>query len=305
MSDTDSAATYSIKAVAEATGLTVETLRAWERRYGVIEPKRGPGGHRLYTSHDVARLRRLRETTARGHPIGKIAHLSNEALSRLISDRPASRDDVAAQALIERILAAVDGYRPAECDQAMTMAFALLSPLVAVRSVLSPALREVGERWHRGEMCIAQERIASNCVRRQLISLLYTFNSVAEGAAVVFATLSGERHELGILMYATIAASLKVRTFYLGPDLPVEEMARCALEIGATAVAISLVNRDQTEATLTQLHALRRGLPDDTEIWLGGPALIEIDESSLPTRSIRMLEPGDFEQRVGLLGAAR
>ncbi len=305
MSDTDSAATYSIKAVAEATGLTVETLRAWERRYGVIEPKRGPGGHRLYTSHDVLRLRRLRETTARGHPIGKIAHLSNEALSRLISDRPASRDDVAAQALIERILAAVDGYQPAECDQAMTMAFALLSPLVAVRSVLSPALREVGERWHRGEMCIAQERIASNCVRRQLISLLYTFNSVAEGAAVVFATLSGERHELGILMYATIAASLKVRTFYLGPDLPVEEMARCALEIGATAVAISLVNRDQTEATLAQLHALRRGLPDNTEIWLGGPALIEIDESTLPTRSVRMLEPGDFEQRVGLLGAAR
>jgi MerR family transcriptional regulator, light-induced transcriptional regulator len=305
MSDTDSAATYSIKAVAEATGLTVETLRAWERRYRVIEPKRGAGGHRLYTSHDVSRLRRLRETTDRGHPIGKVAHLSNDALSRLLSDQPASRDDLAAQALIERILAAVGGYRPAECDQAMAMAFALLSPMQAVRGVLSPALREVGERWHRGEMCIAQERIASNCVRRQLISLLHTFNSVAEEAAVVFATLSGERHELGILMYATIAASLKVRTFYLGPDLPAEEVARYALEIDATAVAISLVNRDRREETLAQLHALRRQLSDNAEIWLGGPALIEFDESTLPTRSIRMLEPGDFEQRVGLLGAAR
>jgi MerR family transcriptional regulator, light-induced transcriptional regulator len=305
MSDTESAATYSIKAVAEATGLTVETLRAWERRYRVIEPKRGAGGHRLYTTHDVSRLRRLHETTARGHAIGKIAHLSNDALSRLLSDHPASSGDTAAQALIERILAAVSTYRWAECDQLMAMAFALLAPLEAVRSVLSPALREVGERWHRGEMSIAQERIASNCARRQLTLLLHTFNSIAKGPAVVFTTLSGERHELGILMYATLAASLRLRTFYLGPDLPAEEAARCAREIDALAVAISLVNHGELEPTLAQLHSLRGQLPAAVEIWLGGPALLDIDESALPPRSIRMLEPGDFEQRVGLLEAAR
>ncbi len=305
MSDTDSAATYSIKAVAEATGLTVETLRAWERRYGVIVPKRGAGGHRLYTTHDVSRLRRLHETTARGHPIGKIAHLSNDALGRLLSDHPAGGHDAAAQALVERILAAVSKYRLAECDQGMAMAFALMPPFEAVRGVLAPALREVGERWHRGEMSIAQERIASNCARRQLIALLHTFNSVAKGAAVVFATLSGERHELGILMYATLAASLRLRTFYLGPDLPAEEVARFAIKIRAMAVAISLVNHDQLEGTLAQLHGLRAQLPDEMEIWLGGPALVEIDEATLPPRSVRMLEPGDFEQRVGLLEAAR
>jgi DNA-binding transcriptional MerR regulator/methylmalonyl-CoA mutase cobalamin-binding subunit len=304
MSDTESAATYSIKAVAEATGLTVETLRAWERRYRVIEPKRGAGGHRLYTSHDVSRLRRLQETTARGHPIGKIAHLSNDALSRLLSDHP-SGADAASHALIERILAAVGKYRLAECDQVMAMAFALMSPFEAVRSVLSPALREVGDRWHRGELSIAQERIASNCARRQLTALLHTFNSVAKGAAVVFATLSGERHELGILMYATIAASLRVRTVYLGPDLPPEEVARCALQINALAVAVGLVNHEPLEATVAQLHALRCQLPGEVEIWLGGPALVDIDESALPSRSVRMLEPGDFEQRVGLLEAAR
>ena len=305
MSDTEPAATYSIKAVAEATGLTVETLRAWERRYGVIEPQRGAGGHRLYTSHDVSRLRRLHETTARGHPIGKIAHLSNDALSRLLSDHRASGDAAAAKALIERILAAVSKYQLAECDQVMAMAFALLPPVEAVRNVLSPALREVGERWHRGEMSIAQERIASNCARRQLIALLHTFNSVAKGPAVVFATMSGERHELGVLMYAMLAASLQLRTFYLGPDLPAEEAARCALNINAKAVAVSLVNRHQIDANLAQLAALRRELPDEVEIWLGGPALVEIDESALPARSVRMLDSGDFEQRVGLLEAAR
>jgi MerR family transcriptional regulator, light-induced transcriptional regulator len=246
----------------------------------------------------------LHETTSRGHPIGKIAHLSNDALARLLADHPAGAHE-AAQALIERILAAVSKYRLGECDQVMAMAFALMSPFDAVRSVLSPALREVGERWHRGEMSIAQERIASNCARRHLISLLHTFNSVAKGSAVVFATLTGERHELGMLMYAMIAASLRLRTFYLGPDLPAEEVARCALKIHAQAVAISLVNRDGLEATLAQLHGLRRQLPDEVEIWLGGPALGDIDESALPPRTVRMLEHGDFEQRVGLLEAAR
>jgi DNA-binding transcriptional MerR regulator/methylmalonyl-CoA mutase cobalamin-binding subunit len=305
MSDTDSAATYSIKAVAAATGLSVETLRAWERRYRVIEPKRGAGGHRLYTTHDVSRLRRLHETTARGHAIGKIAHLSDDALSRLLSDHPASGEGAAAEAFIERILAAVGKYRPAECDRVMATAFALLSPFDVVRNVLSPALREVGERWHRGDLSIAQERIASNCARRQLTALLHTFNSVAKGPAVVFATLSGERHELGILMCAALAASLQLRTYYLGPDLPAEEAARCAQKSNAAAVAISVVMHDHLEAALEQLHTLRRQLPDEVEIWLGGAALRLVDASKLPPRSILMLEPGDFEQRVELLAAAR
>jgi methanogenic corrinoid protein MtbC1 len=214
-------------------------------------------------------------------------------------------EDAAAHSLIDRILAAVGKYRPTECDQVMAMAFALLPPFGVVRNVLSPALREVGERWHRGELSIAQERIASNCARRQLAALLHTFNSVAKGPAVVFATLSGERHELGILMYAALAASLRLRAYYLGPDLPAEEAARCAVKVNATAIAISLVMRDHLDSTLAQLHALRSQLPDGVEIWLGGPALAEVDASKLPARSICMIEAGDFEQRVGLLEAAR
>ncbi len=305
MSNTDIAATYSIKAVAEATGLTVETLRAWERRYRVIEPRRGTGGHRLYTANDVSRLRRLRETTARGHPISKIAHLSNDALSRLLSDQPPRGEQAAAHSLIERILAAVSKYRPMECDQVMAMAFALLPPFEVVRNVLAPALREVGERWHRGEFSIAQERIASNSARRQVGALLHTFNSVSSGPAVVFATLSGERHELGILMYAALAASLRLRAYYLGPDLPPEEAARCALKINAAAVAISMVMTDEVESGLDQLQGLRRQLPGEVEIWIGGQASDDIDIALFPAASIHMSAPGDFEQRVELLEATR
>ena len=224
MADNDGAL-YSIRAVSQATGLTVETLRAWERRYGIIEPKRDPSGHRIYTACDVSRLRRLRESTDRGHPISKIAHLSDEDLISLLSDRD-SDSGMAARAFVQRILCAVEKYRSDECDAAIAMAFALLPAVDVVRDVLSPVLRETGERWHRGEFTVAQERLLSSAVRRLVSGLLNTFSGLAQGETVVFATVSGEQHELGILMHAALAASRSLRTLYLGPDLPASEIAR-------------------------------------------------------------------------------
>ncbi|HSN71883.1 MAG TPA: MerR family transcriptional regulator, partial [Steroidobacteraceae bacterium] len=89
---------YSIKAVAHATGLTVETLRAWERRYGVIRPERDATGRRVYGAADVVRLRRLREATERGHPIGRIAGLTDAQLSALLADLPERQNRAAANA---------------------------------------------------------------------------------------------------------------------------------------------------------------------------------------------------------------
>ncbi len=306
MSGRDGNAEYSIKAVSQATGLTVETLRAWERRYRVIEPRRDTSGHRIYTAYDVSRLRRLRETTDRGHQISKVAHLSNEDLSFLLSDpQTETQGAAAAQVLVARILGAVEKYRPTECDQIIAMAFALLPPAEVVRNVLSPALREVGSRWERGELTIAQERIASSAARRQLTSLLNTFNSAARGPGVVFATVTGEQHELGILMYAALAASLTLRAHYLGADLPPEEIGNYARRVSASAVAISLVMSEAVEAALPQLKALRRSLPANVEIWIGGAAAGDVGSGQFPAGSSYMAESGDFEQRVGLLAAAR
>jgi len=305
MSDRDDSAEYNIKAVSQATGLSTETLRAWERRYGLIEPRRDPSGHRLYTAYDVMRLRRLREITDRGHPIGKVAHLSDEDLGLLLAQTPAeSADTAAATTLVERILRATERYHPTDCDQVIAMSFALLPAAEVVRKILSPALREVGDRWHRGEFTVAQERIASGAARRQLTSLLNTFNSIARGPSVVFATLSGEQHELGILMHAALAASHLLRAYYLGPDLPPEEIARYAARVGAVAVAVSMVMSCEVERFLPQLHALRRALPEEVEIWIGGAAAASVEPSRFPRGCRYMPQARDFDERVELLAAA-
>jgi DNA-binding transcriptional MerR regulator len=302
MSDNDCTNQYSIKAVALATGLSVETLRAWERRYGIIEPKRDCNGHRVYSGCDVARLRRLSDTTNRGHSIGKIAHLSDTELNGLLAQPPQEqRNHTASCALAGRILAAIERYDHEECDQAIAMAFALLPVADVISDVLAPVLRDVGDRWQRGEFTVAQERLVSSSVRRQISGLLNTFNSMARGTTIVFATLSGEMHELGILMHAALAASRKFRVCYLGADLPPEEIANLATRVRAGAVAISLILPEELDGIVRKLGILKCGLPEDVEIWLGGAASFRIDPRQFPASSIHMAGRCDFEHRLDLL----
>jgi DNA-binding transcriptional MerR regulator len=102
---------FSIKAVSEATGLSVETLRAWERRYGVVVPARDDSGRRVYRADDVLRLRRLREATERGHPIGRLSRLDERELAELLEAPAESRTNAAAEALVQRMLEAAAGFR--------------------------------------------------------------------------------------------------------------------------------------------------------------------------------------------------
>jgi DNA-binding transcriptional MerR regulator/methylmalonyl-CoA mutase cobalamin-binding subunit len=291
---------YSIKAVAQATGLTVETLRAWERRYGVVSPVRDGAGRRVYRPEDVLRLRRLREATERGHPISRLAPLSDERLATLL-DAPAEESaQNIGRAFVDRILEAAAQFRTAECEQAMTLAVALLPPQRLISDVLQPLLKEVGDRWHRGEFAISQERLVSKVVSRHVRLMLYAYDQTARGDTFVFATLPGERHELGLLMSAMLCASRGFRVHYLGPELPAEEIARFGREVGASVVALSIVLQDRVEELPAQLSALAAGLPEVTAIWVGGSGAALLAGRPLPESCELLGSRAEFEQRLDL-----
>lgn len=294
---------YSIKAAAQATGLTVETLRAWERRYGIVAPSRDAGGRRVYRPEDVLRLRRLREATERGHPIGRLAGLSDDSLASLLDESPDRRGRAASNAFVDRMLEAAQDFRTAECEQTLTLAIAMLPPHQLVRDVLQPLLREVGERWHRGDLAISQERLVSTIVRRNLGLMLNAFDRNAQRPAIVFATLPGERHELGLLMSAMLCASRGFKPHYLGPDLPAEEIARFAREVDADVVALSVVLRDKLAELPMQLGALVDALPERTSVWLGGAASHGLPNAALPRRCAVLTDPAELEQRLEMLAA--
>ena len=289
---------YSIKAVAQATGLTVETLRAWERRYGVVTPVRDASGRRVYRPDDVLRLRRLREATERGHPISRLAPLSDERLVALL-DAPADRRAGGTAALIvARILDAATEFRAAECEQAVTLAVAVLPPSQLVSEVLQPLLHEVGERWHRGEMSISQERLVSRVVTRHVGLMLDAYDRVARRETIVFATLPGERHELGLLMSAMICASRGFKVHYLGADLPPAEIARFAREVDAAIVALSVVLNERLSEVPPQLATLAAALPAGTAIWVGGSASPMLAGVALPASCILLRDATELEQRL-------
>jgi DNA-binding transcriptional MerR regulator/methylmalonyl-CoA mutase cobalamin-binding subunit len=291
---------YSIKAVAQATGLTVETLRAWERRYAVVTPVRDTSGRRVYGPEDVLRLRRLREATERGHPISRLAPLDDERLAALLDAPADQRSQGTAHALVDRILEAAAEFRAVDCEQAITLAIATLPPPRLVAEVLQPLLREVGERWHRGEWSIAQERMVTKIVTRHVGLMLDAYDRAARRESVVFATLQGERHELGLLMSAMICASRGFKVHYLGADLPAVEIARFARELGASVIALSVVWREGISDLSAQLATLAENLTPGTAIWIGGSASPVLAHEPLPDCCVLLRDNAEFERRLDL-----
>lgn len=296
---------FTIKAVAQATGVTVETLRAWERRYEVVQPSRDGSGRRTYSATDVARLRLLRSATELGHTISRLAQLSDDDLAKLVADSGGhARPAIArGQTYVERALDATLHSDPAGVEEVLTSALALLPPNEVVNSVLVPLVREVGERWHQGQVSIAQEHMVTDIVKRLIISVSRGYLRSDQGPCLVLSTLSGERHELGILMCSWLAATRRFRTHYLGVDCPAAELARFALEVEARAVLVSLVMPENEVPALAQLGELATALAGRCEVWVGGFAARMVSAAEIPAGCILLPTGLEFEQRLDLLAA--
>jgi DNA-binding transcriptional MerR regulator/methylmalonyl-CoA mutase cobalamin-binding subunit len=297
----EDAIVHSIKTVSQVTGLTADTLRAWERRYSAVQPRRDDGGRRLYDAEDLTRLRLLRQAVDLGHPIHRVARLSLKELEDLLREARGRDPAQSFSALVASLLDAVGSYRSDVCDEILGLAIAALSPSDAVRFVLAPALVEAGTRWHAGQFTAAQEHLLTASVERLVMTTMHTFRKAARGPGVVFGTLSGERHVVGSLLAAFLAASRGLRCIYLGAELPPAELAQAAVRSRAAAVALSLVTA--IPALKTQLARLRRQLPPEIELWLGGSAACDLDESSLPKKCVRFSSFDDFLERVEILRA--
>ncbi|TCZ80483.1 cobalamin B12-binding domain-containing protein [Lysobacter sp. N42] len=259
---------YPIKAAAELAGLSTETLPAWERRHGAIRPARDARGRRLYDAAIIERLSRLHRLTDRGHPIRDLVRLDDPALDRLLDDgRQAAYGGV--ETLPARMLDAIGEYRVDVFDRDLCVAIATLPMPVLMSRVVMPLLREVGLRWADGRLAIAQERLVSSLLRMRLLAVL---SPPARGqrARLLFATLPGERHELGLIGAALQVHEAGVPLLYLGTELPAAEIARVAAKLDVGGVALSSVDPRQARPALEELRELDASLAPGLPVWLGG-----------------------------------
>jgi len=283
---------YPLRSAARLTGLSPELLRAWERRYGVVDPVRTPGGTRRYRASDLERLRLLKAATDAGHRIGALAGLSNRELEQL-----GSAAEAAPRERLEEILGALHAFDAAAAQRLLALQLSALGVVPFARDVAMPLAREIGQRWAGQQMRIASEHLATAVLRSMLGSALQPSATALRGARIVFATLEGERHELGLLMAALSSMGAGANPLYLGPEVPVEDLLHAVSRSGAAALALSIVATPAGDLA-GPLAALRAGLPADVHLWVGGAGASAL---ALPAGAEHIESFAQLEQRVGLL----
>ncbi len=286
---------YPIAAVARLTGLPLDTIRAWERRYGAVTPDRGPRG-RVYSDAQVQRLRLLAALVEQGHTIGQVAALPTARLEELLhrTAPPALPDPPAAvtRHAIAPILQAIERFDYTAVDREVGRLSALYAPRDFVYEVVLPLMRVVGERWHEGRLTIAQEHMVSAILHAVMGTLVRLHSAPPTASRLLFASPEGEQHEFGLLAAAMLTAASGLGVVYLGPGLPANEIATAAADAGVLAVVVALTGGSQ--AVLDSLAPLRQTLAPHVELWVGGP-----DPARIPGHagSRRRLVPiGSFEE---------
>jgi DNA-binding transcriptional MerR regulator len=301
----DTPAHYPIRAVSKLTGLGIDTLRAWERRHGAVAPVRDGRG-RMYTEADIARLRLLRGAVEHGHTIGRLAGLTDEELRHLAATAgagvvsevaPTRRTPLDTTALD----ASLQTYDAAGIDQQISRLAAVLPPLELLRDVLMPMLAQVGDDWHRGPARIAHEHLMSSTVRNILGSLLRLYARPEVPTRLLFATLAGERHEIGTLGAAMLAASSGLGVAYLGPDLPAREIVESVRPAGARVLVLGLTATSAGKARERELRTIVRDLPKQVELWAGGRGAVRHTALIRP-RGLVLRDYNAYQQELARIG---
>lgn len=301
---------YRISVVSRQTGISIDKIRIWERRYGLVRPERDASGVRKYTAGDIERLRLAREATELGHPIGQVATMDDTRIEQVIQNAHAAaqsaRKDFGvgmSEGLIGAILAAIERFDPVEAERVLGKAAMLASPEDLVLDVLAPLMHEVGEYWVSGRFTIAQEHLISHLVRN-LLGSLARFKPPSNGEMMVFATPPGDPHEFGIMLAANLAGLRGIQTYVLGADVPLADVLETAYKIVPSAVIVASTLESPDDGVSRYVDSLDDRLPRSTDLFIAGQGATALRERPHSTRAFFVETLRDFAKRASRYAGA-
>jgi DNA-binding transcriptional MerR regulator/methylmalonyl-CoA mutase cobalamin-binding subunit len=277
---------YTIKQAASRSGVSVQLLRAWERRYGIVEPARTASGYRLYDDASIDRLRAMRLLVEDGwtpsNAAGHLLETGDDGVERVLQAAVAAAPDGApaadgrAAGLAEEFVDAARTLDEERLERILDDMFVRGSFERVAGEHLMPAMVAVGEGWASGDIDVAAEHAASGAVARRLGMALHAAARPNGDRPVVLVGLPpGARHELGALAFATAARRAGLGVRYLGADLPVDDWVEAAVQTHAAGVVIGVVMEDDVPAATKVAQALRAARPD-LLVAIGGRAATAI-----------------------------
>ena len=281
-------AELSIGALSRATGVPVETLRTWERRYGFPEPARRPSGHRVYPISAAPRLRRIVQALAMGHRAAHVMALESSALDSLLdqagagpladpesasrSPRPAGPGRTAAvgPTSLRALLRATREMDESALQSLLEAAAARLEPLAFIEQVARPLMRQIGRAWESGRLDVRHEHFASARLADVLRQMRRRVARTPGRPRAVLASLPGDSHELGLLMAALVFSAEGWQVTYMGRDTPVDQLVALAQEVELDCVAIGISDTVPAADARRAITALRKSLPEGLPLVVGG-----------------------------------
>ena len=236
--------------------MSTQLLRAWERRYGLLHPTRSDGGYRLYSPRDEQRVAAMRAHLERGLSASEAARLT---LDQAADDVPPSNTPVLERGTQE-LRAALDELDEAGAHAALDRLLAELSVETVLREAVLPYLRELGDRWQRGEASIGQEHFATGVLRGRLLGLARGWGRAGRAHALL-ACAPGEHHELALIAFGLALRDRNWRISYLGPDTPLETVTEVAQTLVPDAVVIAATTAPRLERKQPRAGRARTCLP--------------------------------------------
>ena len=289
---------YTIKEAAARAGLTPTVARAWERRYGVVEPARTASGYRLYDDVAIERLRSMRRLVEDGW--------SASAAARAVADGtapdPAPRAPSPATASadpIEDFVAAAAALDGEAIETSLDELFGRGSFEAIVDAWLMPAAAALGDAWESGRVSVAGEHAASAALARRLAGAFEAAGRV-DGRPIVVGLPPGSRHELGALAFATALRRRGLPVLYLGADVPVASWLYVRDRLQPRLLVVAVVTADD-RSTAREVAQAVRAEGHVTPLAFGGRAASEAMESMAASTVLPESIVGAAERAVALV----
>ena len=251
------------------TGLSKDTLRVWERRYGFPTPERDAHGERLYAPEQVRQLARIKRLMDRGHRPGKLLAMDADALAALDAT-PEAMPDSPADVQLETWLDLVKSHDIDGLQRQFHSEVARRGLASFVQDIAAPLITRVGEAWSRNELGIFEEHLFSQHLEKLFRLTLANMAPQSGHPRVLLTTLSGEEHTLGLLMVEALLTVENAYPLLLGPQTPIDEIVRAARVKQVDAVCLSFSSAYSSALAAQGLRDLRRALPDSHALWAGG-----------------------------------
>lgn len=276
---------YSIKTVCVQTGIRAVTLRAWERRYNILTPHRTNSNYRNYSERDIAVLRWLKlrvdagiSISAAAAELAEMRTLGNwpeaipalEATSRAVAPNPPNQ-------YAERLFAVLIAHDEEAASAVLAEAHSIFDLTTVCIDVITPCLIMLGDAWHRGEILISTEHIASNYLRGRITSLFQSFPARRGAPYIIMACAPSERHEIGSLMLATLLRRDGYRVEYLGTGIPTEDLVDFIVT-ERPALTCFAAGSEEAARELLKIHAGIMAVRPTIKFGFGGRAFVSLPQ---------------------------